>query len=316
MTEVPSLAVSLGPLRLRNPVMPASGCFGPELAMLIDVGRLGAVVTKTIFVRPRAGNPGPRVAETAAGMLNSIGIPSRGVSTFVRELLPAYLRCGPPVIVSVGGLTVREYWELAEALADVEGIAAVEVNVSCPNLEAGGLEIGTDPHQVEAVVRGVTQRLRVPVFVKLTPNVTSIGDLARAAEAGGATALTAINTVLGMAIDVESRRPKLGATFGGLSGPAIKPIAVRCVFEVSRAVSIPVIGAGGITRTEDALEFLIAGASAVQVGTANFSRPDAMLRIIEGIGQWLANRNIGDVKDIIGTVKVDRKWNENSLFVT
>ncbi len=298
----PRMAVRLGELELANPVMPASGCFGPELAALIDLNRLGALVTKTVFLRPRSGNPAPRLAETHGGMLNSVGIPSRSVDAFLEDMLPRYTAWAPPTIVSIGGLTVSEYLELTETLAGVPGIAALEVNISCPNLEAGGLEIGADPPTVERVIAGVVARSRVPVIAKLTPNVTSIAEIARAAEAGGATAVSAINTLVGMSIDLRRRHTETGTLTGGLSGPAIKPLALRMVWQVARSVSIPVIGVGGISTAEDALEFLVAGATAIQVGTATFTKPDAMLRILGGMSDWLQSEGIADVSELIGSL--------------
>lgn len=303
-SEQPSLKVRIGPLELANPVMPASGCFGPELGALIDLNRLGALVTKTVFYGRRSGNPAHRLAETPGGMLNSVGIPSRGVEAFLAEILPQYTRYRPPTIVSIGGLTVEEYFDLAERLAGVPGIAALELNISCPNLEAGGIEMGANPRQVERVVRGVVERSSVPVISKLTPNVTSIVDIALASEQGGATAITAVNTFVGMAVDLEARRPVLGNAVGGLSGPAVKPLALRMVWTVARTVSIPVIGVGGIATARDALEFLVAGARAVQVGTATFTRPDSMLRILDGMEAYLREHGIPDVNDLIGTLRV------------
>ena len=300
---VPTLAVRIGPLELANPVMPASGCFGPELGAIVDLDRLGALVTKTVFAEPRSGNPAHRLEETWGGMLNSVGIPSDGAEAFVAELLPRYLAWSPPTIVSIGGLTVEEYFTAADRLAGVNGIAAFEINISCPNLEAGGLEIGAIPETVERVVGGVVERSPVPVIAKLTPNVTSIASIARAAEAGGATALSAVNALQGMAIDARTRRAKIGATTAGLTGPAIKPVALRCVWQASRAVSIPVIGIGGIATVDDAIEFLLAGATAVQVGTATFTRPDTMLRIIDDLPGRLAADGIADVNDLVGRLE-------------
>jgi dihydroorotate dehydrogenase (NAD+) catalytic subunit len=236
-------------------------------------------------------------------MLNSVGIPSRGVDSFLADLLPRYRAFQPPTIVSIGGLFIEEYYEVTDRLREVPGVAALEVNISCPNLEAGGLEIGADPHQVERVIRGVVDRSRVPVISKLTPNVTSIADIARASEAGGAAAVTATNAIVGIAIDLDRRRPQIGNTTGGLTGPAIKPIALRMVWQVARAISVPVIGVGGICTWEDALEFLVAGATAVQVGTATFTRPDAMLHVIDGIRSWLSHERIRDVCELIGTIE-------------
>jgi dihydroorotate dehydrogenase (NAD+) catalytic subunit len=303
MTTRPDLGVMLGPLALRNPVMPASGCFGPELGEIIDLDRLGALVTKTVFARPRSGNPAPRLAETYAGMLNSVGIPSQGVDGFLEDLLPRYRSWSPPLIVSIGGLSIAAYFEVAERLAGVPDIAAFEVNVSCPNLEAGGLEIGAVPDVVEAVVRGVVERVDTPVIVKLTPNVTSVAAIARAAEAGGAAALTAVNALMGMAIDGRTRRTRTGTPTAGFTGPAIKPVALRCVWQVAQAVAIPVIGVGGIATVDDAVEFLLAGATALQVGSATFTRPDTMLTILAGLEARLLEDGVGAVRDLIGAVR-------------
>lgn len=297
------LATEIGPLRLANPVMPASGCFGPELGMLIDLDRLGALVTKTVFAEPRSGNPAHRLAETDGGMLNSIGIPSRGLDAFLSDVLPLYTCRRPPTIVSIGGLAVGDYWALAARLRGVPGIAALELNISCPNLEAGGLEIGAQPRTVEAVVRGVVERSDVPVIAKLTPNVTSIVEIARAAQAGGATALSAINTLVGMAVDPVSARPLLGAGVGGLSGPAIKPVALRMVWEICNAVALPVIAVGGIATVADAVEFLSVGARAVQIGTATFARPDAMIRIIDGLARYVGEHGRSSVGELVGGLR-------------
>ena len=295
------LAVDLGAgLTLKNPVMPASGCFGWEMGTLFDLGQLGALVPKTIFYGARAGNPAPRTAESPAGMLNSIGIPSRGVEHFLKESLPEYTKYDSPVIVSIGGLAVDEYDRLAERLNGEPGVAGLEVNISCPNLEAGGMEIGASPVNVERVLRGVSDRFDGPVIAKLTPNVTSIADIARASEQGGATAISAINTLSGMVIDVDNRRTVTGTMTGGVSGPAIRPIAVRMVWQVCSAVSIPVIGAGGITSARDALEFILAGATAVAIGTANFTRPTTMLDVINGLRQYIDTHNLTGISDIRG----------------
>lgn len=311
MSEGPDLRVRIGSLELANPVMPASGCFGPELGQIVDLNSLGALVTKTVFADPRSGNPAHRLDETYGGMLNSVGIPSDGAEAFVERLLPRYLAWSPPTIVSIGGLTVEEYFDAADRLAGVPGIAAFEVNVSCPNLEAGGLEIGAVPEIVERVIAGVVARSPVPVIAKLTPNVTSIAAIARAAEAGGATALSAVNALQGMAVDARTRRARIGATTAGLTGPAIKPIALRCVWQASRAVSIPVIGIGGIADVDDALEFLLAGASAIQVGSATFTRPDTMVRLVDGLRQRLAEEGVASVGELVGTL--DTRSSEHDL---
>jgi dihydroorotate dehydrogenase (NAD+) catalytic subunit len=302
----PRLAVDLGAgLRLRNPVMPASGCFGVEMASLVDLNALGALVPKTISYGTRAGNPSPRLAETPAGMLNSVGIPSRGIDDFLRRILPAYRRYRPPIIVSIGGLSIHEYWDLAARLNGVRGVAGLELNVSCPNLEAGGLEIGASPENVADVVRGVVQRFAGPVIAKLTPNVTRIADVALAAEEGGATAISAINTFVAMGIDVRTRRPVTGTPTAGISGPAIKPMALRLVWETARAVRLPVIGMGGISNAQDALEFILAGASAVAIGTANFTRPTAMHDTIAGLSRFLDDEGVGDVRELIGALRYE-----------
>lgn len=295
------LAVTLGPLDLANPVMPASGCFGPELGQLIPLERLGAVVTKTVFSGVRSGNPAHRLAETPSGMLNAVGIPSQGAQGFIRHILPDYLASGAPVVVSIGGLTVEEYWRVTEELDGIS-CTAFEVNVSCPNLEHGGLEIGAEPRHVEAVVRGVVERTNTPVIVKLTPNVTRIDEIAMASQEAGAVAITVANTFVGLGVDIDSREPTLGNGTGGVSGPAIKPLALRLVRQAALAVSIPVIGCGGIANARDAIEFLIAGATAVQVGTANFTLPDSMIRIIDELPAMLDRLGVANVRDLIGTL--------------
>ncbi|HEX5465343.1 MAG TPA: dihydroorotate dehydrogenase [Candidatus Limnocylindrales bacterium] len=302
MSVRPDLSLDIGSLHLANPVMPASGCFGPELGDLIDLDRLGALVTKTIFFDRRSGNPADRLTETGGVMLNSVGIPSPGIDGFLTSVLPRYVASSPPTIVSIGGLTIGEYERVAARLDGVSGIAAIEVNISCPNLEAGGLEIGSDPMAVEAVVRSVVARTSVPIIAKLTPNVTSIVEIAQAAEAGGATAVSAINTLLGLGVSLEARRPLLGNGAGGVSGPAIKPVALRMVSEVAQAVRIPVIGVGGIATARDALQFLAVGAAAVQVGTATFTHPDSMLRVIDGIEAWMRERGLHSLGQITATI--------------
>jgi len=298
-----NLRVDLGPLRLANPVMPASGCFGPELASLIPLDRLGALVTKTIFSGRRSGNPAHRLTETASGMLNAVGIPSLGKEGFVADVLPGYQKPGVPLIISIGGLALSEYWSVTEEIADLD-YAALEVNVSCPNLEHGGLEIGADPGHVEKVIRGVVGRTNRPVIAKLTPNVSRIEEIAQAAESAGAIALTVANTFVGMAVDLQRRCPVLGNTTGGVSGPAIKPMALRLVWQASQAVDIPVIGCGGIATARDAAEFILAGATAVQIGTANFARPDAMIRIVDDLPLVLADLDVASVDELVGSLKV------------
>jgi dihydroorotate dehydrogenase (NAD+) catalytic subunit len=305
-TEAPKLAVTLAGLSLKNPVMTASGTFGygREFGSLMDLNRLGAIVVKGLALTPVKGNPPPRIVETACGMLNAIGLENVGVDVFVADKLPFLRTVRAPVVANIYGTSVEEYAELAERLDSADGVAAVEVNISCPNVKAGGVAFGVDPAAAERVVRAVRERTRKPVIVKLSPNVTDITVIARSAEAGGADALSLINTITGMAIDVETRRPRLANLTGGLSGPAIKPVALRMVWQVAHAVRLPLVGIGGILRGEDAVEFLLAGATAVQVGTANFVNPAATLDIIAGIEAYLARHGIGDVNEIVGKLQV------------
>lgn len=302
----PSLAVELAGLRLKNPVMTASGTCGyaEELAPYADLSGLGAVVVKTITLLPRVGNPAPRIAETPSGMLNSIGLQNVGIEAFLREKLPVLRRLKVPVLVNIAGKSVEEYAELAKRLEGVPGVSALELNISCPNV-AGGLDYGTDPSLTREVVRAVKQVTSVPVIPKLSPNVTDITVIARAAADGGADALSLINTLLGVAIDPHSRRPKIHTVTGGLSGPAIKPIALRMVWQVARAVPLPLIGIGGIQTGEDAVEFLLAGATAVQVGTATFVDPRAPLKVRDGIAAYCARHGVRDVRDLVGALRAD-----------
>ncbi|MDZ7931748.1 MAG: dihydroorotate dehydrogenase [Rhodococcus sp. (in: high G+C Gram-positive bacteria)] len=290
-----------GGLRLKNPVMPASGCFGPELAPMLDFSALAAVVTKTVFAVPRAGNPAHRLTETAYGMLNSVGIPSPGSDRFRTGLLREYQASGVPVIVSMGGLYAHEYWTVASDLAD-EDIAAYEVNVSCPNLEHGGLAIGTSPELIYKIVTGIRERADYPLIVKLTPTVTSIEDVAIAAQEAGANAITVSNSFSGLSVDIRTRTSVLGNGGGGFTGPAIKPLALRLVRDAARAVNIPVIGCGGITTAHDVAEFMIAGAAAVQVGTATFTRPFAMADIIDELPGLCRRLEVDRIADLTGTL--------------
>ena len=298
----PDLAVQLGPLRLKNPVMSASGTFGygEEFSNFFDLGRLGAIVVKGISLKPRAGNPPPRLAETSAGMINSIGLENVGAERFLAVKLPFLHDLGVPVIVNIFGNTIEEYGELASRLDGAPGIAALEINVSCPNVKEGGMVFGTDPAMTSRVVEAVRGATRLPVITKLTPNVTSISEIAKAAQDAGTDIISCINTVAAMSVDIFSRRPRLANVLGGLSGPAVKPIALRCVYEVTRAVQCPVIGIGGITNATDALEFLLIGAGAVQVGTANFINPVAAVEIIDGIERFLKVEGITGIKSYIG----------------
>ena len=304
--DQPDMKVNIGSLRLRNPVVTASGTFGygEEYASLVNLHRLGAIIVKGISLLPRQGNPPPRIAETACGMLNAIGLENVGIERFFSEKLPFLQGIDTPLIVNILGDTVDDYQQLAARLNDEEKVAAVEVNISCPNVKQGGVAFGTDPDMAHAVTKAVRQHFKRPVIVKLSPNVTDIAMIARVVEEAGADAVSLINTVLGMAIDVESCKPKLANIFGGLSGPAIKPIALRMVWQVAESVSIPIIGIGGITTPEDAIEFLLAGATAIQVGTANFINPQATEEIIQGIGAYLDKNGIASVEDLIGKARI------------
>lgn len=301
MTE---LAVRIGALTLANPVMPASGTFAEGMAQAIDLDRLGAFVTKTITRELRAGNPLPRVAETGNGLINSIGIPSKGVAYFLDHTLPFFAARRPPLIVSISAPTAEGFASLAAELT-VPGVAGIEANISCPNIEADGRAFAQRCDSTEAVVRALRAATALPLWVKLTPNVGEIGDIARAAEAAGADALVVANTILALAIDVETFRPRLGNVMGGLSGPAIKPIVLRQVYQCARAARIPVIGCGGIASTEDAVEYLLAGATAVQVGTATFRHPGAMPAIIDGLAAFCARREIAEVASLTGAVRTE-----------
>ncbi len=302
----PSLAVEIAGIKLKNPVMPASGTFGygEEFAPYLDLESLGAIVTKGLSLKPKAGNPTPRIAETVGGMLNAIGLQNVGVDAFIRDKLPFLRQVNTPVIANFFGNTLEEYGEIARRLSDIPEIAGCELNISCPNVKQGGIVFGTDPRCAHEVVSLVRRHLHKPLIVKLTPNVTDITVVARAVEEAGADAISCINTITGMAVDVRSRRPRLANCTGGLSGPAIRPIAVRLVHQVVQAVKVPVIGIGGIARSADALEFLIVGATAVQVGTANFVDPGAMPEIITGIEQFLIEEGIEDVRQLIGSLQL------------
>jgi len=301
----PSLAVSLGRLRLPNPIMVASGTFGygREMTGFVALSRLGGIVPKTITPLPRQGNVPWRTVETAAGLLNSIGLDNDGIDSFLAHQLPWLTRCEAPVIVSIAGATREEFIALAARLDGVPGVAALELNISCPNV-SHGVDMGTDAIACRGVVEGVRAATSLPVLAKLTPNVTSIVAIARAAQEGGADAVTLINTCQGMAIDWRRRRPMLGNVVGGLSGPAIKPIALRCVHQVRQAVGIPIVGVGGIMTLDDCMEFFVAGASAVQVGTANFAEPVVSTRLLDGLPAALAELGANRMEDVVGTLVV------------
>jgi dihydroorotate dehydrogenase (NAD+) catalytic subunit len=282
--------------------MVASGCFGYglEYARHLDIQRLGAIVCKGTTLRPRAGNPTPRLAETPAGMLNSIGLQNPGVEAVLAEYGPVWAEWAVPVVVNVAGDTVAEYAELARRLDEAPGVAGIEVNISCPNVAAGGMAFGVDPAAAAAVTRAVRQATTLPLIVKLTPNTADVVGVARAVAEAGADAVSLINTLRGMVMDVAARRPVLARGSGGLSGPAVRPVALAMVYDVAGAVDIPVVGLGGIATAHDALEFLLAGATAVQVGTACFVDPQAPLRILEGLAAWLEQEGVADVNEIVG----------------
>lgn len=307
LKDTPELGVTLGGLALKNPVMTASGTFGygEEFADLVDLRRLGAIVAKGISLVPRQGNPPPRVVETPCGMLNAIGLENVGVERFIKEKMTFLRQTGTTVVANILGDTVDEYRQLAEILNEVEGLAAIEVNISCPNVKKGGIAFGADPAMAGDVTAVVRENCRLPVIVKLSPNVTDITEIAKAVEDAGADAVSLINTLLGMAIDSKCRRPVLANIVGGLSGPAIKPVALRMVWQVSRAIRLPVIGIGGITTTEDALEFMLAGATAIQVGTANFVNPRAAEEIISGLAEYLQAQKLTSVQDLIGGLQLE-----------
>ncbi|MBA4371815.1 MAG: dihydroorotate dehydrogenase [Thermodesulfovibrio sp.] len=297
-----NLEVTIGSLKLKNPVMTASGTFGygPEYAEFIDLNRLGAIVVKGLSLEPKEGNPPPRIVETASGMLNSIGLQNIGITAFIKEKLPFLKRFSTPVIVNFFGDSLDEYAEAASRFDGVDGIHALEMNISCPNKQAGWSVFGTDPAVTCEVVSAVRKKTKLPLIVKLSPNVTDIALMARVAEDSGADALSLINTLTGMAIDIRTRRPKLANIRGGLSGPAIKPVAIRMVYDVYKAVKIPLIGMGGIMNAEDALEFMMAGAAAVAVGTANFVNPSVTVEIIDGMTAFMERGKIQEIRSLIG----------------
>lgn len=299
------LSVDIGTLRLQNPVMTASGTFGfgREFKDLVDLNRLGAIVVKGLSSEPSAGNPPPRIVETPCGLLNAIGLENIGIDAFIKEKLPFLKQHSTRVIVNIYGKSPEEYASAAEKCSSEEGISALEVNISCPNVKAGGASFGVDPDAASEVVRAVRENTCKPVIVKLSPNVSDISLIAESVVSAGASAVSLINTITGMSIDIHSRRPRLANITGGLSGPAVKPVALRMVWEAAEAVSVPVIGIGGIRSAEDALEFIIAGASAVQVGTANFTNPGVTMEIIDGISRFLQEEGISHVSELAGTMK-------------
>jgi dihydroorotate dehydrogenase (NAD+) catalytic subunit len=299
------LDVSLGRLRLANPITVASGTFGyaREMSGLVDVSRLGGVLPKTITREPRAGNPPPRTVETTGGMLNSIGLDNDGIEAFLERQLPYLASLGTAVIVSIAGKTAEDFVAMAGRLEGVPGVDALELNMSCPNV-SGGVDFGANPARCETVVSGVRRACSLPILAKLTPNVTDVTVIARAAEGAGADGLSLVNTCLGMAVDWRRRRPRLGNVLGGLSGPAIKPIALRIVYQVAKVVRIPIMGIGGIATVDDVMEFLVAGATAVQIGTANFYNPTGCLQILDALPATLAELGARCVAEVVGTLEV------------
>ena len=307
-----NLSVRIGSLTLKNPLIAASGCFGygTEYSDVVDIASLGGVAVKGLFLAEREGHPPPRIVETPAGMLNAIGLQGIGVHRFIAEKMPELRARGAVVIVNICGTTLQEYVELATILSDVEGVHALELNISCPNIKEGGITFGCSLHGTGDVVAAVRKVTTLPVIPKLTPNVTDIKSIAKAAEDAGADAISLVNTFLAMAIDVETRRPRLSNIVGGLSGPAIRPIAVRMVYECRQTVRIPIIGMGGISSAADALEFMIAGATAVQVGTANFVDPLIWTKLLSGIQSYMERHNLTTLSDLTGSLDISAREKE------
>jgi len=307
------LSVAIGPLTLKNPIIAASGCFGygVEYADVVDIGSLGGIAVKGLFLDEREGHPAPRIVETPAGMVNAIGLQGIGVRRFVEEKLPELRARRATVIVNVCGTSIAEYVEVSRLLSDAEGVAAIELNISCPNIKEGGIQFGCSLNGTFDVVSSVRKVTRLPIFPKLTPNVTDVAAFARAAEDAGADAVSLVNTFLAMVIDVETRRPMISNVVGGLSGPAIRPIAVRMVYECHQAVKIPIIGMGGIADARDALEFIVAGATAVQVGTANFVDPFIWTKLLDGLQDYLERHRLNRIDELVGSVDLrarDKEW--------
>jgi dihydroorotate dehydrogenase (NAD+) catalytic subunit len=310
----PDLSVEVGRVRLRNPVLTASGTFGYGLEFLpfMKLEELGGIVSKGLSPRPRKGNPPERIVETPAGMLNAIGLQNVGVDAFIRDKLPELRKHDTAVVANCFGETEAEYVEVCAKLDAAPGVTAIELNVSCPNVEAGGMSFGNDPASIAKVTKACRRATRLPLWVKLSPNVTDIRETAKAAEAEGADALSLVNTFVGMVVNVETRRPVLANGSGGLSGPAIRPLAVWMTWQVRRAVKVPIVGMGGIMSARDAIEFILAGATAVQVGTANFVNPRGAVDVAEGIGAWLKDRGIASVRELVGTLQWGAPGKERS----
>lgn len=302
----PDLRVDIGGIKLKNPVITASGTFGyaQEFKPFIDLNRIGAIIVKGLSLEPSKGNKPPRIVETPCGMLNAIGLENIGVGTFIKNMLPFLKTLSTPTIVNIYGTSIEEYSMLAEVIEDIEEIAGIEVNISCPNVKKGGIAFGVNPKSAYKVTKAVRKKTTKPLMVKLSPNVTDITEIAVSAADAGANSLSLINTITGMSIDIKTRRSKLANITGGLSGPAIKPIALRMVWQVAQKVEIPVVGVGGIISADDAIEFIIAGATAVQIGTANFINPRATIEIIKGIEDFLTDRNVSSITELVGTLDV------------
>lgn len=300
------LSIKIKDLLFKNPVLTASGTFGygEEYDDFIDVNKLGGIVVKATTATHREGNPYPRMAETASGMLNAVGLQNKGVDYFIQEIYPRIKKYKTNIIVNVSGSTIEDYVDVASKLNELENIPAIELNISCPNVKQGGMAFGTSTTAAAEATKAVREAYKKVLIVKLSPNVTTIADIAKAVEDAGADSVSLINTLLGMAIDAESRKPVLSTVTGGLSGPAIKPIALRMVWQVSKAVKIPIIGMGGIMNAKDAIEFMLAGASAVEIGTANFIDPQITMKIVEGIKEYLVRHKLRSVKEIIGALEV------------
>jgi len=299
-----SLSTNIGKLQLKNPIMPASGAFGHEMESLFDFNMLGAVVPKSITKFPRGGNATPRVCEVMGGMINSIGIQSKGLNYYLAHTIPEYRKYDTPLIASISADTIDEFAEMSEIIGNTEGVSGLELNISCPNLEGDGKSFGMDPELSYQLIKKVKSVTDQPIIAKLTPNVTSIQEIALACEKAGADGLNVANTILAMAIDIHTRKPKIGNVLGGISGPAIKPIIIRMIYQVRKVSSLPIIGCGGVMNWEDAIEMILAGANAVQVGTASFVNPVAMIEIIEGIEQYMIDYEIQDINDLVGKVEI------------
>ena len=309
MIKKPLMEVEIAGIKLKNPVMTASGTFGygQEYTPFMDLNKLGAMILKGIFLNPKMGNPPPRIIETPSGMLNSIGLQGVGLEVLINEKLAYLNKINTPIIININGNTMEEYIELARRLEEVSidmKIAALEINISCPNVKRGGMAWGTDPRLTYQIVNNIRKVTTLPLIAKLSPNVTNIKTIAQAAEEGGADSLSLINTLVGVVVDIHSQKPKLANVSGGLSGPAIKPIALWMVWQVFQTVDIPIIGIGGIVKAEDALEFIIVGARAIEVGTANFMNPHVTIEIIEGIEKYLIEKNIKNINELVGSLIV------------